>query len=136
MNWFVLILLVLTAYRLTRLVVRDTFPPVLWARDRLAGGWRNLTPGEQEAYAATPEKTAFIKAMELDKSDLRRRYVRRKAWSPHWLAELITCPWCASAYVSGAVVAVTDITYGLPAPWLTGVAVWAGSSLLAGQTWS
>lgn len=136
MNWFVLTLLTLTSYRLTRLVVRDTFPPVLWLRDRLAGGWRNLTPKEQDAYAAAPEKAEFIQVMEVDKSDIARRYVRRRPWSPHWLAELLTCPWCASAYVSGAVTAVTDITHGVPVPWLTGVAVWAGASLLASRDWA
>ena len=45
-----LIVMSLATYRLTRLVVADTFPPVLWLRDRLAGGWRPLTAKEQEQY--------------------------------------------------------------------------------------
>jgi hypothetical protein len=137
--WFVFVLLVLTAYRGTRLIVRDTFPPVLWLRDRLAGGWRPLTGAEQERYAALNEidKRRVRERWAYDPEAAERgRYVRRAPWSPHWLAELITCPWCASAYVSGALVAVTDLTYGLPVPWLTGPAVWAGASLLAGQRWA
>jgi hypothetical protein len=42
--WLFLVLLpamALTTYRLTRLLVADTFPPVLWLRDRpLAAGVR------------------------------------------------------------------------------------------------
>lgn len=128
-------LLSLASYRLTRLVIKDTFPPVLAVRDRLAGGWRNLTGAEQEEYAASPEKGRLIKEWELDPTDIDRRYVRRAKWSPPWLAELVSCPWCASAYVSGAVTAVADITTGLPAPWLMGFAVWAGAAAMASREW-
>lgn len=34
---WLLLLTTLTTYRLTRLVVDDTFPPVKWVRDRLTG---------------------------------------------------------------------------------------------------
>lgn len=128
--WLLLVLLVLAAYRLTRLVIKDTFPPALWVRDRLAGGWRPLT----EADHLEPVQTRTWKTTEHDGRMMR--WVTRAAWSPGWLAELLTCPWCASAYVSGAVVALTDLTYGVPAPWLTGVAVWAGASLLASREWA
>ena len=43
MTWFVFALLCLTAYRATRLLIKDTFPPVLWLRDNLVGGWRPTT---------------------------------------------------------------------------------------------
>jgi len=128
-----LVLLILVAYRATRLVVRDTFPPVLWARDRLAGGWRKLTEAERDRYYATSEKSELIKQWEINKNDLTQRYIRRVSWSPHWLAELITCPWCASAYVSGALVLITDCVIGIQWPWLMGGAVWAGASLIASR---
>jgi hypothetical protein len=35
-TWLV-IMMTLAAYRLTRLVVEDTFPPVQWVRDRITG---------------------------------------------------------------------------------------------------
>ncbi len=143
MAWLLLLaVLSLTAYRATRLVTRDTFPPVLWLRDRLAGGWRPLSMAEAEemsrlnrsntvAYRQLREAWSY---REID--DEPHRYVRRASWSPAWLAELITCPWCASAYVSGALVAATDLTYGLPVPWLMGGAVWALSALLASREWA
>lgn len=143
MNWFILVLLVLTAYRLTRLVVRDTFPPVLWVRDRLAGGTRKPTRAEMyhDSYPHDLEPGVSHLAPGLPGVwyvvDGQVQVHRTKvSWSPHWLAELITCPWCASAYVSGAVVAVTDLVHGLSLPWLTAFAVWAGSSLLASRDWA
>lgn len=119
------LLMVLTAYRLTRLVVRDTFPPLLALRDRLAGGWRPLTEPEQlRRPAPWPIQ---------DVDGVTHRWVKRAGWSPYWLAELMSCPWCASAYLSAAVVAVTDVTTGLPVPVLHGFAVWAGAALLASR---
>lgn len=130
MIWFVFLLLVLTAYRTTRLIIKDTFPPVLWLRDVLAGGWRPLTEKDHRE----PVQTRTWKTTEHDGRQMR--WVERVSWSPHWLAELITCPWCASAYVSGALVAVTDVVYGLPVPWLVGPAVWAGAALLSSREWA
>ena len=123
------------AYRLTRLVVKDTFPPVLWVRDRLAGGWRKLTPAESETYAASRDRGKLIKEWELNPEDLTQRYIRRAKWSPAWLAELITCPWCASAYVSGALVGITDCVIGIQWPWLMGVAVWAVAAPVTARDW-
>lgn len=125
------VLLVLTVYRLTRLAVKDTFPPVLWLRDHLAGGWRPLSLKEQEAPIAVSWRN---QTQEID--GVTNRWVQRASWSPYWLAELITCPWCASGWITGCVIAVTDITYGLPVPWLYGPAVWGAAALLASQEWA
>lgn len=142
--WLLLVLLVLAAYRLTRLVIKDTFPPVLWLRDLVAGGSRKPTRAEMyhESYPGDLEPGVSALAPGLKgvwyRDDEGQVWVHRAnaSWSPHWLGELITCPWCASAYVSGAVVAATDVVYGVPAPWLTGLAVWAGASLLASREWA
>lgn len=144
MPWFVLVCLVLAAYRLTRLVVKDTFPPVLWVRDRLAGGPRKPTRAElyHEHYPNDLEPgvsravpgLAGVWYLDDDLGVVVHR--SNVGWSPHWLAELITCPWCASAYVSGTLTAATDLTCGLPVPWLVGLAVWAGSALLASREWA
>lgn len=125
-----LVLLILVAYRATRLVVRDTFPPVLWLRDRLAGGWRKPTEGEWRKIR-NPETPAPFQVRDVDNT--AHRWVERASWSPDWLAELITCPWCASAYVSGALVLITDCVIGIQWPWLMGGAVWAGASLIASR---
>src|SRR5690606_5477694 len=46
-TWLLLLVMSLATYRGTKLVVEDTFPPVLWLRDKLAGGWREPTMKEQ-----------------------------------------------------------------------------------------
>lgn len=126
-----LVLLILVAYRATRLVVRDAFPPVLWARDRLAGGWRPLSAKEKEIFHEFAPQDLGPDYTEIN--GVLNRYITRAKWSPHWLAELITCPWCASAYVSGALVLITDCVIGIQWPWLMGGAVWAGASLIASR---
>lgn len=134
-----LIVMSLAVYRLTRLVVADTFPPVLWLRDRLAGGWRPLTLAEHERYvAASRSAQAVIRdAWSYDPDDdLGQRHVRRARWSPHWLAELLSCPWCASGWVALAVTAGTWAAVGLPVPLLVWPAVWAAGALLAAQEWA
>jgi hypothetical protein len=140
-TWFVFVLMCLAAYRLTRLIVKDTFPPVLWLRDRLVGGWRPLTEPEQaqtlvrlQSIADTQDDPEFgqLRMINFKTS----RYLTRKPWSPYWLAELLSCPWCASAYVSGGLTAAVDVFYGVPVPWLVGPAVWAVSAVLASREWA
>lgn len=128
------LLLSACAYRATRLVVKDTFPPVLWTRDRLAGGWRK--PTEAEWRRIRDVKAGPVPFQVTEVNGQTQRWVQRAKWSPDWLAELITCPWCASAYVSGALVAITDITVGVQWPWLMGGAVWAIAALLGSREWS
>lgn len=137
--WLLLVVMSLAVYRLTRLVVADTFPPVLWLRDRIAGGWRPLTLAEQERYvAASPSAQAVMRdAWSYDPDDdLRQRHVRRATWSPYWLAELLSCPWCASGWIAAGVTAGVWATVGLPVPLLVWPAVWAVGALLAAQEWA
>ncbi len=136
---FVFFLLSLAAYRLTRLVVRDTFPPVLWLRDRLAGGWRPLTRAEWETFAAASPTRQAVLQIDLSfnaDDEQQQRYVRRLRWSPCWLAELLSCPWCVSGWVSAALVVAAALTIGLPTPLLIWPAVWAVSGLVAARSWA
>lgn len=143
-TWLLLIVMSLAVYRGTRLVVADTFPPVLWLRDRLVGGWRPLTAKEQEKHvtdvAGVVEGPLALPHPEL--GALMRtdgevsRYVRRKKWSPFWLVELLSCPWCTSGWVALAVTAGTWAWVGLPVPLLVWPAVWAVGALIAGQEWA
>jgi hypothetical protein len=128
-------------YRATRLAVRDDFPPVLWLRDRLAGGWRPLTAQEQERHPiglsneeilATHPKLGSV--MYID--GRVNRYVRRSRWSPYWLAELVSCPWCVSGWLAAALTAAVAFTVGVPAPVLVWGAVWGASALLASREWA
>jgi hypothetical protein len=140
--WLLIACMILANYRAARLAVRDTFPPVLWLRDRLAGGWRPLTEPEQERHAAPQpsNEEPFVRHPALGTLTLIdgrvNRYVRRKSWSPYWLAELLTCPWCVSGWLSAALTAAVAFTVGVPAPVLVWGAVWGASALLASREWA
>ena len=99
-TWLLLLVMSLATYRLTRLVVADTFPPVLWLRDRLAGGWRPLTDPERDAWAAALRAKTKAPFQTIGQDGEVQRYVRRARWSPYWLAELLSGPWCASGWIA------------------------------------
>ena len=98
--WLLLIILSLATFRLTRLITRDDFPPVFWLRQKIV--------------------------------ELRPDYVRSKdQQTVHWwLGELVTCLWCASGWVSLALVVTVWALHGLAVPLLWWFAVWAGGSLI------
>lgn len=126
-TWLLLLVMSLAVYRLTRLVVEDVFPPVLWLRDRLAGGWRPLAGGE--TYRDDDLSYQVI-------DEVPHRFVRRWRWVPQWIADLISCPWCASGWVALAVTAGVWAAVGLPVPLLVWLAVWAVGALIASQEWA
>jgi hypothetical protein len=140
-TWLLIACMTLANYRASRLITKDDFPPVLWLRDRLAGGWRPLSMGEQEKYP-TPRKadgSSYVHpklgtVMEIDHR--MNRYVRRAKWSPYWLAELVSCPWCVSGWLGAALTAAVALTVGVPAPVLVWGAVWGASALLASREWA
>lgn len=146
--WLLLVVISLAIYRLTRLIVKDTFPPVLWLRDHLVGGWRPLTPGEWNIVRARSfdpkhqpginEQILPFQMRDVDHGNgpEASRWVERAKWVPDWLAELLSCPWCASGWVSLAVVVAVAFTVGVPAPVLVWPAVWGAGSLIAAQKWS
>ena len=72
--WLLLILLVLATWRVTRFVVQDDMPLVYYPREWVIR--RRLD------HEMTP-------------------YTKPAYWNHWWLGELVTCPWCASAYVAG-----------------------------------
>lgn len=133
-DWLLLIVIALAVYRLTRLVIKDTFPPLLWARDRLVGGWRPLTPGEQEIQSRQPGGNQAFPITEIE--GVTNRWVTRRSWVPDWLSDLLSCAFCASGWISLAVVVAVAFTVGVPAPLLVWPAVWAAGSLIAAQKWS
>ena len=153
--WLLVVLLCAATYRLTRLIVRDDFPPVLWLRDRLVGGWRPLTDKEHAAYLTAPrdrigdvlplklkaDAPAWMKHVQsVDYEDPRgtqeSRFIVRWTWVPYWLSDLLSCPWCASGWVSLALVVAVAFTVGVPAPLLVWPAVWGAGALLAARKWS
>jgi hypothetical protein len=157
--WLLAMLMSVATYRLTRLIVKDDFPPVLWLRDHLVGGWRPLTEAEAEAYRARDTKALFAKSTspvtvpDADSNPAWMRYVQvidhgepvgeqdsrwvdRARWVPTWLADLLSCPWCASGWVSLGIVVGVAFSVGVPAPLLMWPAVWGAGALLAARRWS
>lgn len=132
--WLLLLVLTLGSYRLTRLITKDDFPPVLWVRDRLAGGWRPLTTKERETLSRQPKGNLPFPTTEI--GGVTNRYVTRRKYSPWWFGDLISCPWCVSAYVSLALVGAAALTVGLPAPTFVWFGVWGASALLASKEWA
>lgn len=136
-TWLLIACMIVANYRLTRLMTKDDFPPVLWLRDRLAGGWRPLTRKEQDQLASDPDLLIVTWAQDVRSIDGRaNRYVRRAKWSPYWLAELVSCPWCVSGWLAAALTAAVALTVGVPAPLLVWGAVWGASALLASREWA
>jgi hypothetical protein len=132
--WLLLIVMSLATYRLTRFVVEDVFPPMLWMRDRLAGGWRDATQRELNDQSWLPMAGREQIFREID--GVPSRYVYRWNWVPQWLADLVSCPWCASGWIAAGVAAGTWAVVGLPVPVLVWLATWAAGALLAGQEWA
>lgn len=120
--WFLLAVMSLATFILTKLIVDLDFPPVLWLRDLVIGGWRPLTLKERQ-------RTPAAEVREIDGEP--HRYVARKAWIPVFFAGLMSCPWCVSGWLSLGVVAGTWATVGVPVPVLMWPVVWALGALLA-----
>ena len=141
-TWLLLICMAVANYRATRLVPKDDFPPIMWLRDRLAGGWRPLTTRELEKYPTAPMDADRINGRHSVLGSVTRidgrinRYVRRSRFSPYWLAELVSCPWCVSGWLAAALTAAVALTVGVPAPLLVWGAVWGASALLASREWA
>lgn len=87
-----LLIVALAVARITRLIVRDTFPPILWAREHLLARW----PSEDTSFTEEwiDGETTRYGAPVIRDGD---------TWypaEPHWVGDLITCVWCCSAWVS------------------------------------
>ncbi len=86
MDWTWLVLLVflgLATFRLTRLIVADDFPLVAVPRRWVVGDPEGIWDPDRQQWL--PENK------------------HQGRWY-HWFGELISCPWCASGWVSLALV--------------------------------
>jgi uncharacterized protein DUF1360 len=104
--WLLVALMILATFRLTRLVVKDDFPPIAWARvkiQRLRKPVITHPPGEST----------------------------NETWRWWWAGELVSCHWCSSAYVAAAVVGLTNVVHDFAAPVLVALAVWGAAAVLA-----
>jgi hypothetical protein len=103
--WFVYILICLVTFRVTRLIIEDTFPPIGVPREWILNWW---DPDQQDV-----------------------RYV---GLTGHWgalgrsLRYLFSCPWCMSVWVGAVVVYVFTFFVSVPLPF----AAWIVSSAITG----
>lgn len=142
-----LVMMALSGYRLTVLVVRDTFPPLLWLRDRIVGGWRPLTDKEWSELRAAksvpgpgrakdiPDWMSHVQSIDFGevRGEHEARWLERNRRVPFWLSELMSCPWCASGWISLGLACVGAVQgfYGWNVVWMVWGAVWAVSALMA-----
>lgn len=129
---------VLSVYRIARLLTVDEFPPILWFRDKVSGGWRPLTEKETEELDRLIQSGKGLVGWAWQEIDgERNRYVHRSRFSNAFLAKLFSCPFCLSFWISCAVVlgswfCPTDVVV----PVLTLFSAWAVGGWLAAQEWS
>ena len=96
--WRVLlaVALVLTIWRVTRLLLIDEFPPVRWLRETF------LLMGEFDHKGALTGGKGPAALTGLT----------------HSVAYVWTCPWCMSVWAGAGVVALADWKFSVPLPWL------------------
>ena len=105
-HWLLLVLLCLFVWRVTRLVTTDTMPLVAWPRETIV---LYLHP----EYADDDAKERYIK---------KHGGLGPNRWGAlgDSLAYLITCDWCASAWVSAVTMWILYTqTDWFPGVWVT-----------------
>lgn len=103
------VLICLTTFSLTRLVVKDTFPPIAWPRERILNwlepddDWRNSHPYSRPHLGALGRTTAY----------------------------LLTCPWCMSVWIGALVVYGFTWFVSVPLPVVAVIVARAVTGLIA-----
>lgn len=128
MDALLVILLFLTVYRGTRLIVSDKLPVIDIPREAFVQRWGAYA--EAERILDERRHNFVVRAF---------RYVFAGQWPSingvdrtnlvmKSLAYLWECPWCTSVWVGAAVVYATAQYVDLPYPWL----VWGAASAVTG----
>lgn len=113
-SWLTLLVDGLATYRLTRLIVRDDFPPIKKLRDWMLRRW----PAADVEYATADIDDGYVRGTRTAVRALRienEQYVYGPE-HPSWIGDLITCPWCAGMYAAAGVVAMHEFVFWWP--WL------------------
>jgi hypothetical protein len=114
MGWLTVIIIFLVTFRVTRFIIKDSFPPFAVPRDYILNWWE-------------PDDDWLV-----DKNPLGE-YKHPDA-RPHWgrfgrtLRYLFTCPWCMSIWIGAGTVASFDYYVSVPLPW----AIWLAASAVTG----
>jgi hypothetical protein len=110
------VVLSLATFRITWLVTKDDFPPIFYARKWI----QTRRPGAVRVPAR-------VHVRHTDNN----LYGAEPYFDFWWLGELVSCVWCASAYVAGGLVLIVWLLHGLPLPLLWWFAVWGSGAFLA-----
>jgi Protein of unknown function (DUF1360) len=102
--WLLVLLMILTTHRGTRLVVQDDLPLVKIPRDRIA---------------------SYFGRFDAAGNLIEGRQLGKVGWS---IAYVLGCPWCSSVWVGGLVVWATTWFASVPVP----VLVWLAASSVTG----
>ncbi len=114
MGWYVAVLISLATFRLTRLIIKDSFPPIKTPRDAVLN-W--LDPDDEWKIEWLARHGTGLEPPDGHLGALGRS-----------LAYLITCPWCMSVWVGGGLTYVVTLYTSVPLPYL----VWASACAVTG----
>lgn len=107
-----LVVAVLAAWRLTRLITTDGFPPIKTVRDWLLRRWPSPDSEYPDHEVTVDDDGVPRLGTGLPVVEVGGRWL---AVTPHWLGDLVTCVWCAGMWVSLGVVALTPgVSWPLP----------------------
>ena len=98
--------LVVAIWRVTRLLLIDEFPPVRWLRETFL----RLGTSDDEGNLTGGVGPRVLRGLT------------------HSIAYVWTCPWCMSVWAGAGLVALADVWFSVPYPWL----VVAAGSLATG----
>lgn len=109
-----ILLIFLATFRVTRLVIEDTFPPVGVPREWIVNWW---DPDSEWAH----------------RYETRTGHPARAHWGAlgRSLRYLFSCPWCMSVWVGAGVVYAFTRFVEVPQPWAVWIASSAATGLLA-----
>lgn len=107
--WLVYALVALTTFRVTRLVIEDTFPPLGVPRTWLINWW----DPDEDWIAEHPKAAAHWGALGRS------------------LRYLFSCPWCMSVWVGAGVIYGFTLFVSVPLPWAALAVASAATGLLA-----
>lgn len=133
----ILIMLSLATFILTKLVVDLDFPPIVWLRGQVIGGWQPLSSTQKMDPKNKPASPVGIHTEDGLNPGIQvfdgepYWYIVRRHWIPYFFAGLVECPWCVSGWLSAGLVTGTWAVTGLPVPLLYWPSVWALGALLA-----
>lgn len=104
-GWFDVVIIVLGAWRITRLVTRDTFPPAQWARDWVLERHPTVDTVFLGSHVTDPTVDATT---TIHGTPVFTATDELSAWVPATdtaIGALVTCVWCTGFWVSAIAVA-------------------------------